>query len=62
MFEIEIDFDCPFCGAPISVLLDPSLPGQQYVEDCEVCCRPLEIRYAADGEAITAFEVTALEQ
>lgn len=62
MYEIEVDFDCPFCGAPVSVLLDPSVDRQSYVEDCEVCCRPLEIAYAADGDAITDFRVTALEQ
>lgn len=62
MFEIEVETDCPFCGAPISLLLDPTVDGQQYVEDCEVCCRPLEVRYTADGDAITSLDVTALEQ
>ena len=62
MFEIEVPFDCPFCGAPVSVLVDPTVPAQRYVEDCEVCCRPLEIAYTADGEALTGFAVTAVEQ
>lgn len=62
MFEIEVPFDCPFCGAPVSALLDPSVPAQRYIEDCEVCCRPLEIVYTADGDAITSFDATAVEQ
>lgn len=62
MFEVEVETDCPFCGAPITLLLDPSVPAQRYVEDCEVCCRPLEVAYRADGEAITALDVTAVEQ
>lgn len=62
MLEIEVPFDCPFCGAPVSVLVDPTVPAQRYVEDCEVCCRPLEIAYMADGEAVTGFDVTAVEQ
>ena len=34
---------CPYCGESISVLIDPSLPQQQYIEDCEVCCRPMTV-------------------
>ena len=36
MHEIEYAFGCPYCGAPISMLLDPTVPEQAYVEDCEV--------------------------
>lgn len=47
-------FECPYCGAEISMLLDLSAGSQRYVEDCEVCCRPLEIAYTAeDGELVS---------
>lgn len=36
-------FKCPFCMERISVMLDPSEAKQQYIEDCEVCCNPIEI-------------------
>jgi len=32
---------CPYCGEKISVLLDCSVEHQQYIEDCQVCCRPI---------------------
>lgn len=35
---------CPYCGEPITVLVDMSVPSQEYVEDCSVCCRPIEIQ------------------
>ena len=35
--------DCPYCGESISILIDPSLSQQQYIEDCEVCCHPITI-------------------
>jgi len=36
---------CPYCGAEVEVLLDPGGAAQQeYVEDCEVCCRPWRVR------------------
>ena len=38
---IEQDIQCPACWETIGVLVDPSVPEQQYVEDCSVCCRPL---------------------
>mgnify|MGYP000514804974 FL=1 len=44
----EHHFDCPACGAPVSVVLDLSVPDQSYVEDCVVCCQPLEITACAD--------------
>lgn len=32
---------CPYCGERIHVLLDPSVPHQNYIEDCQVCCKPM---------------------
>ncbi|BDD00427.1 CPXCG motif-containing cysteine-rich protein [Persicobacter psychrovividus] len=40
---LEQWFICPYCLAEISVLVDPSVEAQRYIEDCEVCCRPIEI-------------------
>ena len=45
----EKRFRCPYCGERISCLLDGSAGEQQYVEDCEVCCRPIEIACDFDG-------------
>lgn len=42
---------CPYCGESIEVLLDASVEYQQYIEDCFVCCRPIEfsVYVNADG-------------
>jgi len=37
----ETAIACPYCGESIDVLLDPSEAGQNYVEDCQVCCQPI---------------------
>lgn len=50
---------CPCCGARVEIALDPgSGSRQQYVEDCEVCCRPWEVSvtYADDGSAEVVVE------
>ena len=43
---------CPYCGESIEVLLDLSAPEQSYIEDCEVCCRPMniDVRVAVSGD------------
>ncbi len=32
---------CPYCGEVIDVLIDGSVERQEYIEDCQVCCRPI---------------------
>jgi len=39
----EAEISCPYCGEVISILLDGSVEEQQYIEDCQVCCRPMVI-------------------
>ncbi len=54
---IESNISCPYCGESISVLIDNSLPEQTYVEDCQVCCRPIEMNVTVDLDgdvAVTA--------
>ena len=43
MQQSEQRFRCPYCGERISVLVDHSAADQDYVEDCEVCCRPIAL-------------------
>lgn len=49
-------FTCPYCGERISMLLDLSAGCQRYIEDCEVCCNPIEISYRAEEGALVAFQ------
>ena len=52
--DTEAEVTCPPCGATVSLTLDPAGGrAQDYVEDCEVCCRPWRVRlwYDATGAA-----------
>ena len=49
-------FTCPHCGERISMLLDLSAGFQRYIEDCEVCCNPIEISYQAEEGALVSFQ------
>ncbi|PYS24252.1 MAG: CPXCG motif-containing cysteine-rich protein [Acidobacteria bacterium] len=53
---MEHFFACPYCGETISMVLDTSVSRQTYIEDCEVCCRPIQIQYAVEDEAVVEFE------
>lgn len=52
----ETSISCPYCGESISVLVDDSIPEQSYVEDCQVCCRPivLDVIVDLDGDVIVS--------
>ena len=50
----EINISCPYCGESISVLVDDSLPEQNYIEDCQVCCRPIVLDVVVDMEGDVA--------
>ncbi len=34
---------CPYCGEPVQLLVDATAGAQQYIEDCQVCCRPMVV-------------------
>ncbi|AFU67935.1 cysteine-rich CPXCG superfamily protein [Psychroflexus torquis ATCC 700755] len=60
MFEHH--FQCPYCWEDISMLLDPSIRQQTYVEDCEVCCNPIEVTPRFEGEELQEFRAEDIEQ
>ena len=49
-----ITIQCPYCGESYETVVDLSAGSQRYVEDCAVCCRPIEVtlQVGADGELI----------
>lgn len=47
---------CPYCGEAISLLVDGSLPEQSYVEDCQVCCRPIMLNVSIDADGDVAVQ------
>jgi hypothetical protein len=52
--DMDAAVECPYCGETNIIALDPgSGPRQEYVEDCQVCCRPWQVAvsYGPDGAA-----------
>jgi len=55
-------FQCPYCWEEISMILDLSSGGVSYIEDCEVCCQPIEIEARLDEEENLYFDARSIEQ
>lgn len=53
---IDSSYVCQFCGRTVEITVDPSAGRtQEFVEDCEMCCRPnvLMITIDPDGSGAT---------
>ena len=58
----EYFFTCPHCWDKISMLIDTSISGQNYIEDCEICCNPIEINYTTLENDIAYFDAKSIDQ
>jgi hypothetical protein len=53
MLETHLEVMCPNCGESILLFFDLSVAEQAYVEDCAVCCRPMQVSFRVeDGEIV----------
>lgn len=43
----------------MTVVVDLSVPGQNYVEDCFVCCKPMRINYTTENGELTGINIDA---
>ena len=59
---IEHYFQCPHCWQTISMLLDPSLDDAEYIEDCEVCCNPINVSYGFEDDELQHFNTDSIGQ
>lgn len=56
MLEKDHEFSCPHCGEGLSVRLDPSGGRKQdFVQDCEICCRPIRVTVTLERDQVLDF-------
>jgi hypothetical protein len=54
----EQSIQCPYCAETIQILIDPTDAQQQYIEDCQVCCKPITflVTESVNGElSVTVY-------
>ena len=53
----EREICCPFCAETITILVDASAGSQDYIEDCQVCCRPMQVEVTVAGGDVDTVSV-----
>jgi hypothetical protein len=53
-----VEITCPYCGESIEILVDCSVENQSYIEDCQVCCRPINLTVTIDAEGVPSAEAS----
>jgi uncharacterized Zn finger protein len=48
----EISVSCPYCGERFETTVDLSAGDQNYIEDCYVCCRPIQFDIKTDDNKL----------
>ena len=54
--EQTVVVQCPYCAESFEVLVDCSIEQQEYIEDCEVCCRPVTLVVNVSPEGAVSVE------
>lgn len=52
-----VETECPYCWERIELVIDCSVIYQEYIEDCEVCCRPISVSVAQAEDGSPQVEV-----
>lgn len=48
---------CPYCAESMSIVIDLSAGSQSYIEDCQICCQPMQIGFEVDDEELVNLKV-----
>lgn len=54
-------FQCSYCWEEVSILLDTSVKNNVFIEDCEVCCNPLEFTVQFENTQLVNFTVNQFQ-
>jgi hypothetical protein len=50
----SLSVQCPYCGETFDTVVDPSAGSASYIEDCQVCCQPIEFRLDVEDDGTLA--------
>lgn len=54
-----VEIQCPYCGETVEIVVDCSVESQSYIEDCSVCCRPMNLTVTVDEAGLPSVEVVS---
>ena len=59
---LEEYFDCPHCWQNQLKMVDPSIENQNFIEDCEVCCNPINFYIRIENNEVVFFNSEKIDQ
>jgi transcription elongation factor Elf1 len=59
---LEAYFDCPYCWQNQLKIVDPSIENQNFIEDCEVCCNPIDFYITVENNEVVFFNSKKIDQ
>ena len=59
---LEEYFDCPYCWENQLIMVDPSVKNQNFIEDCEVCCNPIDFQISIENNEVIFFQPEKIDQ
>ncbi|MCX6974104.1 MAG: CPXCG motif-containing cysteine-rich protein [Verrucomicrobia bacterium] len=52
----DVEIECPYCGETFGILVDTSFASLEMIEDCSVCCHPIQLNLRFSGGEIVSVE------
>ncbi|OGS33472.1 MAG: hypothetical protein A2293_09890 [Elusimicrobia bacterium RIFOXYB2_FULL_49_7] len=62
MLQLPVSVPCPYCGEAIEIMVDLSIERQEYVEDCQVCCKPINLSITTRKGGLPQVEARAEDE
>ena len=59
---LEEYLDCPYCWENQLKMVDPSVKNQNFIEDCEVCCNPIDFQISIENNEVIFFQPEKIDQ
>ena len=53
---------CHYCGESLEIIIDISVRLQEYIEDCQVCCKPISLSICVNDEGQPNIEVRSEDE
>jgi hypothetical protein len=61
--DLDVSVQCPYCGEPLDLWVDETGGhSQKYVEDCQVCCQPMQVFVTVEDEEDCSVSVSRLDE
>lgn len=59
---VFVELQCPWCGEPHGSMLDLTDASRSYIEDCQICCRPIEVQLeVSEGGALESVSTLRVD-